>query len=203
MISLYGYTVFLLTLAVAAAVPGPGVATVIARTLSHGIKAGLLVTLGTIAGDIIWLSVAILGLAAIAKTFAVVFLAIKYVGAAYLAYLAWKLWNAPAGQIDMKDTSNRKASGFWVGLSVALSNPKTIMFYLAILPTLIDIGHVGFKLYGILTATIFFTLFVVMGSYVLLAAGIKQAFKQSSAVRIFQRSTSMIMAGAAAMIVAR
>lgn len=204
-ISLYGYLIFLVTLTVAAAVPGPGVATVIARTLSHGAHAGLLVTTGIICGDIAWLTVAILGLAAIAKTFAAVFLVVKYLGAAYLLYLAWKLWQAPPQTVDLKEAGPRghKLSNIWIGLSVTLSNPKTIMFYMAVLPTLLDIGHVGFNLYFILAATIACVLVLVFTGYVFLAIGIKQVFRSGSAIRALHRGTGLIMAGAAAMIASR
>lgn len=205
MISLSGLLVFAVTLTVAAAVPGPGIATVTARVVSHGVRAGFAATMGTICGDVMWLTVAILGLAAIAKTFAVVFLAIKYLGAAYLLYLAWRLWTAPAIGIEGGATTarTRKFSNFWLGFSVTLSNPKTIMFYMAILPTLIDIAHIGLGLYAILVAMIAGILTVVFGCYILLVSQIKKALSKASAIRAMHRSTSLIMAGAAAMVAAR
>lgn len=205
MISLSAYLLFLTTLSLAAALPGPGVATVVARTLSHGIRAGLLGTLGTICGDLLWLTVAILGLAALAKTFAIIFLAIKYVGAAYLLYLAFRLWRAPAQALDIEGAqrSGQTLSSFWISLSVTLSNPKTIMFYMAILPTLMDIDHIGMKLYLLLAATVTGVLAVVFIGYVLLAAGIRQTFRSSRAVRSLQRGTSLIMAGAAGVLALR
>ncbi len=206
MISLSGYLVFLLTFAIAAAVPGPGIAAVIARTLSHGALAGMLVVFGTILGDVAWLTVAVLGLAAIANTFAVIFLAIKYLGALYLFYLAWKLWTSPPPTLDLDgvETKGRsKFSSFWIGLSVSLSNPKTIMFYMAILPTLIDIGHIGFDLYVVLVSTITVGLIVILGAYVVLTVYVRNALTKTSAVRALQRGTSVIMAGAAAMIATR
>jgi len=205
MISLSGLLVFAVTLTVAAAIPGPGIAAVTARVVSHGVRAGFAATAGTIIGDIIWLTVAILGLAAIAKTFAFIFLAIKYLGAVYLFYLAWRLWTAPATGIETtaEPARTKRFSSIWLGLSVTLSNPKTIMFYMAILPTLIDINHIGPGLYAVLVTMIACVLTLVFGVYILLVSQIKKALSKASAIRVLHRTTSLIMAGAAAMIAAR
>ena len=63
--------------------------------LGRGTSGAAAFTAGVAIGDVVWLTLAVLGLAAIAQSFHGVFLAIKYAGAAYLLYLAWKLWTAP------------------------------------------------------------------------------------------------------------
>lgn len=83
-------------LLVAAASPGPGIAALVARVLGRGLPGATAFTAGLIIGDLVWRAVAVLGLAALAQTFHGVFLVIKYGGAAYLAWLAWKMWTAPA-----------------------------------------------------------------------------------------------------------
>ena len=87
--------VFASALFVAAASPGPGIAAIVARVLGLGMNGAVPFTAGVALGDVVWLTVAILGLAVVAQTFQGVFLAIKYAGVAYLLYLAWKLWTAP------------------------------------------------------------------------------------------------------------
>ena len=98
-------------------------------------------TAGVALGDVVWLTVAILGLAVVAQTFQGVFLAIKYAGVAYLLYLAWKLWTAPVESRDVAaDTSDVKPVRlFLAGLAVTLGNPKVMVFYLALLPNIIDL----------------------------------------------------------------
>jgi len=88
--------VFAGTLAVAAASPGPGVTALVARVIGRGLAGAGAFAAGLIVGDLVWLAVAILGLAVVAQTFHEAFAVIKYAGAAYLVYLAWRMWVAPA-----------------------------------------------------------------------------------------------------------
>src|SRR5687767_13444592 len=88
--------VFAGALFVASASPGPSVAALVARVLARGTGGAIAFMLGFAVGDVIWLTVAVLGLAFIAKTFGLLFMAIKYLGCLYLLYLAWRLWTAPA-----------------------------------------------------------------------------------------------------------
>ena len=87
---------FASTLLLAAASPGPGVAALVARVVGRGARGAGAFAAGLILGDLVWLAVAILGLAVVAQTFHEVFLVIKYAGAGYLAYLAYRMWTAPA-----------------------------------------------------------------------------------------------------------
>src|SRR5262245_32608691 len=99
--------VFPSALLVAAASPGPGIAAIVARVLGRGTAGAFAFTAGVALGDVVWLTFAVLGLVVLAQTFAAVFLVIKYLGAAYLLYLAWKLWTAPVATGDIApDTSD-------------------------------------------------------------------------------------------------
>src|SRR5258708_5794250 len=80
--------VFVAALFIAAASPGPGMAAVVARMLGRGARRAIAFTAGVALGDLVWLTLAILGLAVLAQTFHLVFLTIKYAGVAYLLYLA-------------------------------------------------------------------------------------------------------------------
>src|ERR1700751_6168682 len=80
----------------AVATPGPGVAALIARVLGQGLKGVAPFIAGYFVGDMIWLTLAGTGLAVVAKTSAGVFVAIKFAGAAYLLYHAWRTATAPA-----------------------------------------------------------------------------------------------------------
>lgn len=93
MIDLTGLLIFAGALLVAAASPGPGIAAIVARVLGRGTRGAVAFTTGVALGDVVWLAFAVLGLAVLA--FHGVFLIIKYAGAAYLLWLAWKLWTAP------------------------------------------------------------------------------------------------------------
>src|SRR5258705_6611836 len=98
------------TLFVAAASPGPGIAALVARVIGRGSDGAPAFAAGLILGDLIWLAVAILGLAVVAQTFHEIFLVIKYVGAAYLIYLAYRMWTAPATPHDVAAGRSRESN---------------------------------------------------------------------------------------------
>src|SRR5882757_10153113 len=125
--------IYAATLAVACAVPGPTTAALVARVLGRGTQGALAFCGGLLFGDFVWLSATALGLAMLAATLQPVFIGIKYAGAAYLLYLAWKLWTAPAkGPDDAQPVRGEGVRLFLTGLSVCLGNPKTALFYLAL-----------------------------------------------------------------------
>src|SRR5215475_6328252 len=90
--TLTGLLLFSAAYATAVFSPGPGVAALVARVLARGLRGAPAFIAGFLIGDLVWFTVAATGLALLAQTFAMVFLAVKYAGAAYLLYLAWRLW---------------------------------------------------------------------------------------------------------------
>ncbi len=156
-------------------------------------------------GDIVWLTIAVTGLAALATTFHGVFLVVKYVGAAYLLYLAWKLWTAPvaATRLDASVPAEAPLRLFLAGLSVTMGNPKVMVFYLALLPSLIDMAALDGLGYAELVLVTAAVLAVVFGGYVTLAARARRLFTSPSALRAVNRTSGLVMAGAAAAIAAR
>ncbi len=190
---------------IAAASPGPGIAAIVARVLGRGPQGAVAFSIGVALGDVVWLTFAILGLAAIAQAFHGVFLAIKYAGAAYLLYIAYKLWTAPIEALDTKaETAAERPSRLLLGgLALTLGNPKPIVFYLALLPTLLDLTQVTILGYAELVAATFAVLAVVFAIYIGLAARARRLFTSPKALRILNKSTGAVMAGAAAAIAAR
>ena len=91
--TLAGFIAYAGALAVAAAIPGPGVTALVARALGSGFRPAFAMSLGLILGDLTYLTAVVLGLAFLAQTFGLVFLVIKWLGVAYLAFLAWKFWS--------------------------------------------------------------------------------------------------------------
>lgn len=202
---LAGLLVFATALFIAAASPGPGIAALVARVLGRGPKGAVAFSIGIMMGDVVWLTFAILGLAAIAQAFHGVFLVVKYAGAAYLLYLAYKLWTAPSETLDTKaeTAAESPAKLLLGGLALTLGNPKPIVFYLALLPTFLDLSQVTALGYAELVAATFATLAVVFGGYIVLAARARTLFTSPRALRILNKSTGAVMAGAAAAIAAR
>jgi threonine/homoserine/homoserine lactone efflux protein len=199
-----GLIVFASALLLAAASPGPGVAAIVARVLGRGPKGALAFSAGVAIGDVVWLTAAVVGLAAVAQAFHGVFLVIKYAGAAYLLYLAWRIWTAPAdATLAMPTSAERPARLFLAGLSLTMGNPKVMVFYMALLPTILDLARVtvlGFVELVVVTLTV---LALVFGAYIGLAARARRLITSPRAVRRLNRATGAVMAGAAAAIATR
>ena len=94
--------IFVGALFVAAASPGPGIAAIVARVLGRGMNGAIAFTAGVALGDVVWLTLAILGLAVVAQTFHFAFVAIKYAGAAYLLF-----WLGGCGPLQSRRTTLR------------------------------------------------------------------------------------------------
>jgi len=189
---------------IAAAIPGPGVTALVARALGSGFRPTFFMGLGLILGDMIYLTAVILGLAFVAQTFTNVFMLIKIAGALYLVYIAWKLWTA--GLLPQNIEARRStgiAMSFISGLFVSLGNPKTMLFYVALVPTLIDLHMIGLEEYGVLLAATLIILLVVLVPYIALASRARLLLKQPRALQRMNRLAAGILAGTAAYIATR
>src|SRR5690606_21387871 len=172
-------------LIVAAGSPGPSIAALVARVLAKGFRDVLPFLAAMWIGEGIWLSFAVFGLAYIAETFHHAFVVIKYAGVAYLAYLAWKMWTAPVAA----DQSEMPRAGsawklFLAGMAVTLGNPTIMVFYLALLPTIIDLHAVTLVGWLELTATMFAVLIAVDLTWATAAAQARRLLKSPRAMRI-------------------
>jgi threonine/homoserine/homoserine lactone efflux protein len=204
-IELSALVLFAGALLVAAGSPGPSIAALVARVLSDGWRSVLPFVVAMWIGEATWLIGAVVGLAAVATAFHWVFVVIKFAGVAYLLYLAWHMWHAP---VDLAAEPNGLRQGsalkmFLAGLTVTLGNPKIMMFYLALLPTLIDIGTVGALGLAELTLVMLLVLAVVDLIWMFAAARAKLLLKSPCALRLANRASATIMTGAAAVIAAR
>jgi threonine/homoserine/homoserine lactone efflux protein len=197
--------VFCATLFVGAATPGPAIIAVVARVVGRGAKSVLPYVLGIIIGDLAWLTLAVAGLSILAHSFETAFAVIRYFGAAYLLYLAFRLWTAPANPSQPIETSYQ--DGFvrllLGGLALELGNPKTMAFYLALLPNLIEVANVSIEIYGVLFACAVSIYAAVFGGYVLLASRTRQVFRSVKAMKLANRAAGTAMAGAAIAVAAR
>ncbi|WVT73500.1 LysE family translocator [Sinorhizobium chiapasense] len=189
---------------IAAAIPGPGVTALVARALGSGFRETFFMGLGVILGDMIYLTAVVLGLALIAQTFTTIFLVVKFAGVLYLGYIAWKLWTAGLLPEDIKaKPSTNAAMSFLSGLLVTLGNPKTMLFYVALVPTLVDIAAIGPRDYGLLLTATFLVLLTVLVPYMLLAARARLLLKQPKALKALNRVAASVLAGTAAYIAVR
>jgi len=204
MMSATSLLIFAAALLVAAGTPGPSIAALVARVISKGFRDVFPFLAAMWIGEAIWLSMAVFGLAFVAQTFHFAFVVVKWVGVAYLVWLAWKMWTAPVAvrEGDMPKAES-PAKLFLAGMAVTLGNPKIMMFYLALLPTIIDLGSVTLLGWAELTLTMAVVLVAIDLSWVLAAAQARRFLKSRRAMKIANRISAATMAGAAAAIAAR
>ena len=193
-----------LALAIAAAIPGPGVVALVARSLGSGFRHGLAFLAGLVLGDLAYLAAACFGLVIVAQAFGEVFTLIRYGAAAYLAYLAIALWRS-AGEVGRIEAmaSERIGRSFAAGFMVTLSNPKTIFFYLALLPTILDLSSIRTGDFAILVPVTAVVLMVVLTPYVALAWRARTALRRPDMLTRLNRGAAAILASAAVWTVMR
>ncbi len=203
--TLAGFLTYAGALAIAAAIPGPGVVALVARALGSGFRSAVFMAFGLIIGDLAYLTAVISGLALLAQTFGTAFLIVKWVGVAYLAFLAWTFWRTgiTAEKVNAERSRDGAFASVLSGLLVTLGNPKVMVFYIAITPTIIDIATVSLADYGALMAITAMVLLVVLVPYLALAAKARWFLATPRALRALNRTAATIMAGAAAAIAFR
>lgn len=189
----------------AVASPGPGLAAVVARGLARGREGGAAFIAGFVVGDLIWFSIAATGLAVIATRFGTLFLIVKYAGCAYLLWMASKIWTAPVGTGEMREL--RAGAGplasFLGSLSLTLGNPKVIVFFLSVMPLVVDPAAMSPLVFAELAAVIVLVITPVLAGTLALADRARRVFTSEAALRRINRGTAGIMAGAAVLIASR
>lgn len=197
--------VFVTAYTLAVASPGPGIAALVARVIGRGTRGAPAYIAGFVVGDLIWFCLTAFGLAALAQTFATLFVVIKWAGIAYLLYLAWKMWTATAASLDVTATASDAGplELFLGSLSLTLGNPKVIAFFLALLPTIVDLTTVSLVGLVELAALMALILSSVLAGYALLAERARRFISSPREMRIVNRLCGAAIAGAAATIAAR
>lgn len=192
-------------LGVAAAIPGPGMAALVARSVSSGPLAGFCLLFGLILGDLTYLSFAVFGLAMVAEHFNALFQSVRWGAAVYLCYLAWQFWFANHQPINVGRQVQRKEllSAAVSGLTITLGNPKTIAFYLALLPLVINLESVSLQTWGLMLVPLTIVVLLSVGAlFVLGAVRIRHLLSSLRAQqRLFRGAAAIMVAAAAAMLI--
>ncbi len=133
---------YVLTVSAVTVTPGPTMLLALNNGATHGMRIAACGIAGAALSDLILIGAVGCGLGALMQASEHLFVALKWVGAAYLLYLAWALWRAPANlprPIPMETTTARNGrAAFKRALFVALSNPKGLLFFSAFLPQFIQ-----------------------------------------------------------------
>ncbi|MGA3286888.1 MAG: LysE family translocator [Bacteroidota bacterium] len=162
---------FLIGMTVLAATPGPGVFGSMAKAIAEGFKMSLFFIGGLVLGDIIFFTLALLGLSAIAKMLGGMFLVIKIAGGLYLVYLGVRMFRSSRISTNVKtNQEENRWQTCMSGLLLTLGNPKPILFYASVLPTIINFNEVRFTDALLMMALIALVSFSVVGTYSYIAS---------------------------------
>ncbi len=190
---------YMTALAVAAAIPGPGMTALVARSVGSGALTGFTMLAGLILGDLTYLSFAVFGLAVLANNFSFIFMFVKWGAVIYLCYLAWQFWTADHQSLNEKSVLKRKSliSACFSGYTITMGNPKTIAFYLALLPVIIDLKMITIESWATILVPLTFVVLLGVGAvFVLGAIGVRHMLSSKKAQKVLHRgaATTMVIA---------
>ena len=153
MFGIADYGAFVAAIVLFLAIPGPGNLALITSTGKGGLQGGMAATMGVIAGDQVLMWLAVAGVAALLATYPAAFFAVQWLGAAYLAWLGFRMLTAKPGDAPVLNIRPRQY--FQQALGITLLNPKAIVFYMAFFPLFVDPKqHQGLITFGVMAATI-------------------------------------------------
>tara|TARA_R110002020_G_scaffold96186_24_gene230626 strand:+ start:137 stop:778 length:642 start_codon:yes stop_codon:yes gene_type:complete len=209
-VSLDHFAAFVVASVILLVIPGPTIIMVITQALAHGRRIALASVLGVGLGDLVATSLSIAGAGALLATSASLFQLLKFVGAAYLIWIGYKMWRSPVQIPDMTEADIPAASGrpgviFRDSFLITALNPKGILFFVAFVPQFIDpaapyapqaaVYVITFTLLGIVNAAMF----------AFVAAGARQTIRRPRVMKAALRTggSLLMMAGIAAALTRR
>jgi threonine/homoserine/homoserine lactone efflux protein len=192
--SLELFAAYLLACVVFTLVPGPTVTLIIANSLTHGTRAGLLNVAGTQLGLAVFVGVLVIGLASVIETMGVWFDWVRFIGAAYLVWIGIKMFRA-SGKLDEPGKTAAPRGGFFLqGFLVMLSNPKVLIFFGAFIPQFVDPNGDYVTQVILLGATAMFTAAVTDGSYAILTGRARSVLTRAR-VRMISKLSGVFLIG--------
>ena len=178
-------------------IPGPTVTLIIANSLTHGTRAGLLNVAGTQLGLAIMLGVLLVGLSSIIATMGFWFDWVRIAGAIYLVWLGWKLLRANAGFGEIGKTPAPRGGFFLQGFLVLMSNPKALLWFGAFIPQFVDASGNYVGQIVLLGLTAIATAAITDGAYAVLGGRTGQ-FMSAKRIRLASQLSGLFLIGGGA-----
>jgi homoserine/homoserine lactone efflux protein len=194
------YPLFLLMAVATVVSPGPGVIMTLTNSLRYGKRGTFCGILGIAFGALVVAAISATGLGVVLAASAFAFTVIKYVGAAYLIYLGIRLWRAPASKLKERPARDGGVGKrFMEGLSLQLTNPKAIFFFLSVFPQFIDPSADYATQFAVQVLTYGGLVVVIHSLYGLFARRIKSWFLSERGGRTINRlgGATLVFFGAA------
>jgi len=197
------YLAFVAAVTVLMLIPGPNVALIVANSVAHGPRYGLLTVAGTSTAMVLQLALVVLGMTSLLGALGSWFEVLRWIGVGYLVFLGIKEWRAPA--IDLTRTMPERKSPRAMltrALLVSMSNPKTLLFYGAFFPQFVSAEHAFLPQVVLLSMTFVVIAVLVDGSWALAAARARHLLARRGRLRN-RIAGGMLMGAAAVLAMAR
>ena len=193
-----------LAMLISALIPGPSVMSVASRSITSGARHGLMMTFGILLADYIFICLALAGLSTISSLLGEFTTYIKYLGASFLLWLAYRTWRA---DIKLTEEAESQAGSVTpnvlVGLVIGLANPKAILFYMGFFPAFIELSTIGLDEVLIILLISTFAVGGVLSAYACMGAKARFLFKGQNARRMMNRLSSGILASCGILLATR
>jgi threonine/homoserine/homoserine lactone efflux protein len=173
-------------------VPGPAVLYIVARSVDQGRTAGLVSVWGIGVGSLVHVTAAAVGLSALLLQSAVAFMAVKYLGAAYLIYLGIMTLRRESKTVSVGEIEKKPLKRiFRQGIVVNVLNPKTALFFFAFLPQFVDAGNGSVTLQILMLGMIFTTMAILTDSgYAIVSGTLSSWLKGNQGFMTMQKKLS-------------
>lgn len=182
--------------------PGAGAIASMSSGLNYGFKHGYWNALGLQLALLVQIGVVAAGAGVLFATTPWAFFIVKWFGVLYLLYLAYLQWMAPTQSIDIQNNLPNKSrlKLVWSGFLVNMSNPKAIVFLLAVLPQFLDLSKPQWIQYVIMALTMISIDLIVMAGYTGLAAKVLRLLKSPKQQKYMNRTFAVLFACAASLL---
>jgi len=188
------YLAYILACALIAVVPGPTVTVIVANSLAHGTRAGLLNVAGTQLGLGVMMAILIVGLSSVIAAMSWLFDWLRIAGALYLIYIGWKLLRAPDALGDPSKATKPRGGFFLQGFLVMMSNPKALFWFGAFIPQFIDPKGNYVAQIALLGISAMAVALVSDGAYAVLT-GRAGSFLSKTRIRLVSRLSGLFLIG--------
>lgn len=190
------YLAFVVACAILILIPGPNVALIVANSVAHGVRYGLVTVAGTASAMVLQLALVVLGASTALAVLAGVFDWLRWVGVAYLVWLGVRAWRAPPVDLAHTEAERRSAAAIFArGFLVSLTNPKTLLFYGAFLPQFVATGGGETTRQLLMLAATFLAIAVLLdGAWAVLAGRLRRLL--ATHARLRSRLTGGLLIGA-------
>jgi len=195
------YLVFALAFAASAAAPGPEVAALLGRALAGGMRSSFPLAAGIVIGKLLLMTAAAIGLGALLALPGPFFMVLKALGAVYLFWLGMRRWRNAGRVLDTNaGARSSRIADAGLGLAMTLSNPMAVMFYIALLPSVIDLRGLSMSAYAVLCLIIVGVMSAVAFGYGMAADTARRHLTSPKQKANVDRFAGAIMMGAGLLV---